>query len=206
MFQSTLPVWGATVSACGRCRPCPRFNPRSPCGERRRGRCCATVWGATTDNISQLSGLSGFNPRSPCGERQCTAAIGRALLDVSIHAPRVGSDYTFAANGQNFYVFQSTLPVWGATWMRTALASSRSSFNPRSPCGERRGRESANELVGRFQSTLPVWGATIGVNVRNRGVFSFNPRSPCGERRFARRSGPLCILFQSTLPVWGATN
>ena len=33
-----------------------------------------------------------FNPRSPCGERQATCQEVRCVLEISIHAPRVGSD------------------------------------------------------------------------------------------------------------------
>ncbi len=33
-----------------------------------------------------------FNPRSPCGERRLAAQLGALLLEISIHAPRVGSD------------------------------------------------------------------------------------------------------------------
>ena len=100
------------------------FNPRSPCGERpappgqtmprRRFQSTLPVWGATNpvrqtgcnDRISihaprvgsDLSPPKGastpknFNPRSPCGERRAgMLAAERAA------------------------VFQSTLPVWGAT-------------------------------------------------------------------------------------------
>ena len=55
-FQSTLPVWGAT-SAQIASRDIPKnFNPRSPCGERRRAGCIP-------------EDRHDFNPRSPCGER-----------------------------------------------------------------------------------------------------------------------------------------
>jgi hypothetical protein len=145
------------------------FNPRSPCGERRvaklitrappRFQSTLPVWGAT-----------GY----------CSAV--QSAFDVSIHAPRVGSD-----GGQ--------APVKGC-----ALC-----FNPRSPCGERRRHRAYQVDVGLFQSTLPVWGATWagGNYVVTRA--SFNPRSPCGERP---AWGPVSLcwpLFQSTLPVWGAT-
>ena len=57
----------------------PDFNPRSPCGERpviyrvdRRG--------------------AYFNPRSPCGERPAFRGLIVYLKEISIHAPRVGSD------------------------------------------------------------------------------------------------------------------
>ena len=55
-----------------------------------------------------------FNPRSPCGERP-------EML--SFHG--------------KFDLFQSTLPVWGATFGSLLL-----------------------KTLPKFQSTLPVWGAT----------------------------------------------
>ena len=100
-----------------------------------------------------------FNPRSPCGERLADIPEAGDYNDISIHAPRVGSDLdewvvTLTAN-----VFQSTLPVWGATtfvqrWQVISLISIHAprvgsdkrwkpaarmpmDFNPRSPCGER---------------------------------------------------------------------
>ena len=101
-FQSTLPVWGATISICvsGVCGM--DFNPRSPCGERHAQ--------AYTDKLIHQH----FDPRSPCGERrlhhpttpvsnsfQSTLPVWgatrrvhlfRATREISIHAPRVGSD------------------------------------------------------------------------------------------------------------------
>ena len=101
-FQSTLPVWGATAFitdvtyinnisihaprvGSDNCHPvhdsgCNYFNPRSPCGERlgqiindhRKGggfQSTLPVWGATVDSL-----YTGVN------------------YDISIHAPRVGSD------------------------------------------------------------------------------------------------------------------
>ena len=79
-----------------------------------------------------------FNPRSPCGERRFTLYDVAAALYISIHAPRVGSDDTMTAHGIAHGLFQSTLPVWGATtqWIKQL------------------------DSIYRFQSTLPVWGAT----------------------------------------------
>ena len=59
IFQSTLPVWGATLAlAFGTYK---KWN---------------------------------FNPRSPCGERRHEATHKRIEKGISIHAPRVGSDYS----------------------------------------------------------------------------------------------------------------
>ena len=57
---------------------------------------------------------TGFNPRSPRGERLQQDFSRRADIDVSIHAPRVGSDFPGCR-----------------------LCAELICFNPRSPRGER---------------------------------------------------------------------
>ena len=125
---------------------------------------------------------------------------------ISIHAPRVGSDF-----------------------LTLTYDDEHLNFNPRSPCGERPGSDIyvVRKLV-KFQSTLPVWGATYsveretvdryisihaprvgsdtGINIVSADVIQdFNPRSPCGERQNRRGRKVIMHIFQSTLPVWGAT-
>ena len=148
-------------------------------------------------------------------------------IDISIHAPRVGSDPG-----------------------RLRKPPRRPDFNPRSPCGERLGNLIRTASGFLFQSTLPVWGATglheavldgtvisihaprVGSDLpatcdladavisihaprvgsdatqRNRSParINFNPRSPCGERLAATLRSTTNCEFQSTLPVWGATR
>ena len=59
-------------------------------------------------------------------------------MEISIHAPRVGSDsLSFFRSSSCFY------------------------FNPRSPCGERPSGTVEGSTASIFQSTLPVWGATV---------------------------------------------
>ena len=60
------------------------------------------------------------------------------MPEISIHAPRVGSDRFPNSLCWDRELFQSTLPVWGATDQRVITIA----------------REA-------FQSTLPVWGATL---------------------------------------------
>ena len=79
---------------------------------------------------------------------------------VSIHAPRAGRDAVHAT------------------------ASFRAlSFNPRAPCGARRGAPS-----------------------RGRSTRCFNPRAPCGARPRANVYSSARATFQSTRPVRGATD
>ena len=124
-FQSTLPVWGATPLTHQASLLFWHFNPRSPCGERpalrkipaghRIFQSTLPVWGATRHPGRWCRWRGYFNPRSPCGERPINQFRIAYAYQISIHAPRVGSDtseivlYIFEEK------FQSTLPVWGAT-------------------------------------------------------------------------------------------
>ena len=147
-FQSTLPGWGATTRNHRKRQRQDNFNPRSPDGERRFAPSAPRPIG------------SDFNPRSPDGERPVTvppwpivpifqstlpgwgATVARdaqhARIQISIHAPRMGSDRLV---------------------MRRRC--SRMHFNPRSPDGERHTRPYVWVSRRIFQSTLPGWGATL---------------------------------------------
>ncbi len=56
-----------------------------------------------------------FNPRSPCGERLISPHKKTIALHISIHAPRAGSDTAPKHFMICMHLFQSTLPVRGAT-------------------------------------------------------------------------------------------
>ena len=149
--------------------------------------------------------VNSFNPRSPWGERHAGSHTPPVKNFVSIHAPRGGSDSPTTGRGSTQSMFQSTLPVGGATPAPSGAKSVARCFNPRSPWGERLNRKIFTPGRWMFQSTLPVGGATIAAaspGVRQPG---FNPRSPWGERRFACAHLATGKLFQSTLPVGGAT-
>ncbi len=122
------------------------FNPRSPCGERRRllpglapamaFQSTLPVWGATAFDHSR-----------------CAAAA------ISIHAPRVGSDQPGSRAKLLRRYFNPRSPC-GERQVFAVAVPFTVYFNPRSPCGERRA-DGAKASVGfQFQSTLPVWGAT----------------------------------------------
>ena len=57
---------------------------------------------------------------------------------ISIHAPHAGSDATELEKIAYGELFQSTLPMRGATHPRSLEFTDNLNFNPRSPCGERR--------------------------------------------------------------------
>ena len=137
-----------------------------------------------------------------------------ALVAISIHAPRTGSDSTRKICMAQLRRFQSTLPARGATdeplqnggTLRISIHAPRTGsdrgierrffwrvdFNPRSPHGERRAVST---------------GVASDVN--------FNPRSPHGERRLqmgkrlkwlkisihAPRTGSDCHLLSRGIPI-----
>ncbi len=141
--------------------------------------------GATAQKRLLWTDLLHFNPRSPHGERHDTAVTdAQAAVDISIHAPRTGSDTMARTTSTRTPSFQSTLPARGATQSGLRLTLWRRNFNPRSPHGERRA------------------GGASGA--RNAG--DFNPRSPHGERRSSDNRSTPGRGFQSTLPARGATS
>ena len=146
------------------------FNPRSPCGERRR---YCLIRSSTVY----------FNPRSPCGERPHynSRACPRVLFQSTL--PVRGATAGRDPIGGYYCSFQSTLPVRGATLTATDIVAPPPNFNPRSPCGERR-RACGLRLIPQSD---------------------FNPRSPCGERPPTEQKSLEGLQFQSTLPVRGAT-
>ena len=149
----------------------PHFNPRSPHGERRRPPAAAN-----------LSGY--FNPRSPHGERPYDLSYYVLHQEISIHAPRTGSDIRLTKTICRPNIgFQSTLPARGATPTHDfqSCALHISIHAPRT--GSDVFVLSQLRRLRIFQSTLPARGAT------------------CRKTRNA-----LPAAFQSTLPARGATT
>ena len=125
---------------------------------------------------------------------------------ISIHAPRVGSDGKQGGYQKQSRIFQSTLPVWGATREERACDRAVQDFNPRSPCGER----PFGNLDGRYFQKISIHAPRVGSDGFQRGrqlavVISIHaPRVGSDEMpEYVERGA---AIFQSTLPVWGATR
>ena len=104
--------------------------------------------------------VTNFNPRSPQGERREIYAQGTAADDISIHAPRRGSDMA-DKTGFNPAAFISIhAPRRGSDCGYESAPLPPRHFNPRSPQGER------------LNGTIPYPDVPV----------DFNPRSPQGER------------------------
>ena len=117
------------------------------------------------------------------------------LEQISIHAPRAGSDQVDYKLHIGQVVFQSTLPVRGATQAAPREGKGAANFNPRSPCGERHVTMFAPGVSSDFNPRSPCGERPI-VGLRVFTVHYFNPRSPCGERR--ENSDHLLLMSVST--------
>ena len=188
-FQSTLPARGATSITNVTRLTLRNFNPRSPHGERRtKCRCYPSFdyfnprspHGERQHKPQKTVGTANFNPRSPHGERLVEWG-GADELEISIHAPRTGSDAQFL-----HLHFLSAISIHAP---RTG--SDLKEYTPVVTCGisihaPRTGSDHGERglyLINlRFQSTLPARGATYLLHSVERFSNYFNPRSPHGER------------------------
>ena len=130
-FQSTLPVWGATMYRCflpgvaGISIHAPRV------GSDLRGllpRCARRISihaprvGSDPSQTPSTMAQTNFNPRSPCGERPCRFQASLCQRNFNPRSPcgERPDEYEILTD---MPLFQSTLPVWGAT-RRIVVASS----------------------------------------------------------------------------------
>ena len=172
VFQSTPPVWGATIFRRMTRLIFMYFNPRPPCGGRHRYH--GNVWRGRN-----------FNPRPPCGGRQCLLrreapsgefqstppvwgatrvdCIEQTYYHISIHAPRVGGDT------QVQYDFAGVID-----------------FNPRPPCGGRQGTDAFPTSPPHISIHAPRVGGDLIPVISSSDGINFNPRPPCGGRLYNR--------------------
>ena len=102
--------------------------------------------------------------------------------------------------------FQSTLPVWGATYnYGIDLVSEGISIH-----APRVGSDIMRDIDKKAESVISIHAPRVGSDpisqIPDLRTHYFNPRSPCGERRSSCCFCGAPSRFQSTLPVWGATR
>ena len=147
-FQSTRPMRGATTCTGKHSIDFNQFQSTRP------------MRGATNFTRTCMGHTGDFNPRAPCGARlqglrrnvsECGFQSTRPMRGatrrdadllhgwhISIHAPHAGRDVVLGA------------------WQRAF-----GYFNPRAPCGARRGFHQIDGFSLGFQSTRPMRGATF---------------------------------------------
>ena len=192
----------------------PRFNPRSPCGERRSARMgpCRSP---------------GFNPRSPCGER-LDDFFAASPISLSFNPRSPCGERRFSVLGWfNHWEFQPTLPLRGATWPWHCPARALPVSTHAPLAGSDARTDRCSERPSSFQPTLPLRGATR-CGSGHSGALGFQPTLPLrgatwrylecilvvGVSTHAPLAGsdgllhgPLLAVvgFQPTLPLRGAT-
>ena len=170
------------------------FNPRAPCGARRR------CW------FESRRRNHNFNPRAPCGARlrDIDSTISPTLI--STHAPLAGRDGHYSRDGGIDNIFQPTRPLRGATASCACVMCIPHYFNPRAPCGARLYPNVDVLQQLRFQPTRPLRGATNYTVLHADHMTNFNPRAPCGARLYSTRRTFGASVFQPTRPLRGATS
>jgi len=149
----------------------PRFNSRAPRGARptrpargRPGRC--------------------FNSRAPRGARPDAPRHQSAPVAVSIHAPRVGRDGSYAASLWRGTCFNSRAPR-GARRRPLKVKAYTEHVSIHAPRVGRDPFPPPRPVPSAFQFTRPAWGATDSC-LRQGQPQSFNSRAPRGARLLIR--------------------
>ena len=131
------------------------FNPRTPCGVRRRGWEASMADGQFQSTHPLRGATAGRNGVLPLEQFQSTHPLRGAtqnkhqqfaVQEISIHAPLTGCDYSSHHSRQD-----------------------HRNFNPRTPCGVRRGSAMTYTERAKFQSTHPLRGATKAPDDRPAG-------------------------------------
>ena len=193
------------------------FNPRTPCGVRQKrfARMGQRYYISIHAPLAGCDAGVRGDARYPMRFQSTHPLRGATLLDVSIlvllieisiHAPLAGCDSTTRGVSCADRPFQSTHPLRGATFGYRRQSQSPSYFNPRTPCGVRRGLPGDGGVVDLdFNPRTPC-----GVRPRQMMLaldpLNFNPRTPCGVRRKLIRRMHNACRFQSTHPLRGATG
>ena len=144
-FQSTLPVWGATLVKM-RDFTDEEFQSTLP------------VWGATRV-VAIGSNTIEISIHAPRMGSDKTSRIAGWSCTISIHAPRMGSDKGAKRTSDRSRI-SIHAPRMGSDQSNQVTIAVPIHFNPRSPYGERHKQVAWAFEIREFQSTLPVWGAT----------------------------------------------
>ena len=145
-----------------------------------------------------------FNPRSPRGERRPRFYHPLRAHQISIHAPREGSDLVrVGCRGGDIISIHA--PREGSDGLQAGSIGQSRNFNPRSPRGERHIDLNLRCDDLHISIHAPREGSDCNSRFPQTTFFDFNPRSPRGERLQRLPGARYAVRFQSTLPARGAT-
>ena len=192
------------------------FNPRAPCGARRR-------------DASIQCRVGHFNPRAPCGARRwpsesegtdmtkfqstrplrgATPCRWRSEWSRVFQSTRPLRGATGAAGTPNAITpeFQSTRPLRGATPPAHHLPRDPVYFNPRAPCGARPNPAAHLSGAAGISIHAPLAGRDVSTRHRykQRAISIHAPLAGRDEYYYSGRTEQ--AIFQSTRPLRGATR
>ena len=121
-----------------------------------------------------------FNPRPPQGERPLPSVSIKISVDISIHAPRKGSDFS-----------------------DTPASLRISHFNPRPPQGERRLSIDSPCKMPYFNPRPPQGERLLSIDSPCKMPY-FNPRPPQGERPSSSFRNAACDFISIHAPRKGS--
>ena len=191
-FQSTLPLRGAT-KILKKVLFSEVFQSTLPL----RGATALQHRSVGVQAISIHAPLTGSDDRPPAS---CVPGA------ISIHAPLTGSDHLLIRRLRIVKIFQSTLPLRGATGKISSIEGEPDNFNPRSPYGER--RHLWHKGRGRIFISIhaPLTGSDVEAdNIAVDIIISIHAPLTGSDGRKTCPTGPAPV-FQSTLPLRGATR
>ena len=141
--------------------------------------------GSDSSHPSGMTFINYFNPRSPHGERQYLQARLHLSVIFQSTLPAWGATALKSGGKYTRQIFQSTLPAWGAT-IDYVFCLLNDRFQSTLPAwgATQFGDKNLPDKV--FQSTLPAWGATLVMAYSISDHSNFNPRSPHGERQYSQ--------------------
>ena len=108
--------------------------------------------------------------------------ISRQDLQISIHAPRTGSDISYAVPIIPSDYFNPRSPH-GERQKERLITAEAEHFNPRSPHGERPYVDAQDASLDDFNPRSPHGERRVSQATYSCYERDFNPRSPHGERR-----------------------
>ena len=151
------------------------------------------AWAATIFQPIQTIGVTHFNPRSPHGLRRKLDGQIREL-DISIHAARMGCDYSNPLELLQQMFISIHAARMGCDQIGGKHGKTDNYFNPRSPHGLRPARQNPSASFAAFQSTQPAWAATTLVRrIRHTFLISIHAARMGCDRIFIGTTQPFHI-------------
>ena len=126
---------------------------------------------------------------------------------ISIHAPRTGSDQFSSPPNLSMRCYFNPRSPHGERLLAEIIRPCNGDFNPRSPHGERRRNavhDKSDEFISIHAPRTGSDGQPHGANAPKFGISIHAPRTGSDVRLSVMTAG--VSLFQSTLPARGATD